>query len=292
MDGSIPDGWQMSKCEFAAVGDNCIDRFLLPVDDCLVGGNAVNVAVQLAMLQRQVGYFGAIGEDAAGLAVRQALAARGVRLDHLRVLKGSPTAYTDIEVTADGDRAFVFEEFGACAAYVPSPDDFAALRQVRHVHIGWLNDGGALKTALGGSGVTLSQDLTVNNTPGNLEPGGLDIAFCSAAPEAAEAEAARLIAAGSRLAVVTLGPAGSLVSDGRTRLAASAPPITPEDTTGAGDAFIAGFLHAWVDGASLQQALTVATERGALACMHRGGFPQSALKGILVPWNRPAVTEK
>ena len=43
----------MPNFEFAAVGDNCVDRFLPPADECLVGGNAVNVAVQLAMLGRK-----------------------------------------------------------------------------------------------------------------------------------------------------------------------------------------------------------------------------------------------
>ena len=281
----------MSKDQIAAVGDNCIDRFLPPVDDCLVGGNAVNVAVQLAMLGRSVQYFGAVGDDPAGIAVREALTRQGVGLDHLRVLAGFRTAYTDIEVTEDGDRAFVFEEFGACAAYQPVPNDIAGLRRMRHVHIGWLKDDGALKRALARSGVTLSQDLTVNNTPGNLDPGGLDIAFCSAEPEGADAELARLISAGAKLAVVTLGAGGSMASDGRRSVSATAPIITPEDTTGAGDAFIAGFLHAWLDGGSLEQALILGTERGAIACMHRGGFPQAPLKGILEPWEPTEITE-
>ena len=44
----------MLERDIAAIGDNCIDRFLPPVDDCLVGGNAVNVAVQLALLKERV----------------------------------------------------------------------------------------------------------------------------------------------------------------------------------------------------------------------------------------------
>lgn len=50
---------------FAAVGDNCIDRYLAPVGDCLVGGNAVNVAVQLARLGRRASYFGTVAPPAA-----------------------------------------------------------------------------------------------------------------------------------------------------------------------------------------------------------------------------------
>ena len=277
--------------EIACIGDNCIDRFLPPVDDCLVGGNAVNVAVQLALLERRVHYFGAVGDDAAGAAVSSALAAQGVGIERLRMMTGQRTAFTNIEISEDGERTFVFEEFGACASYIPSAEDIGRLRLMRHVHIGWLNGVGDVKRALAGSGVTLSQDLTVNNSPGNLSPAGLDIAFCSAEPDEADAAAARLIAGGARLAVVTLGASGSMVSDGRATFIASAPPVTPEDTTGAGDAFIAGFIHAYLAGMTLEQALTLGTGRAAVACMHRGGFPQTPLKGLIEPWAKPGVTD-
>ena len=277
--------------EIACIGDNCIDRFLPPVDDCLVGGNALNVAVQLALLERRLHYFGAVGDDAAGAAVSSALAAQGVGIERLRMMTGQRTAFTDIEISEDGERTFAFEEFGACATYVPSAGDLGRLRLMRHVHIGWLNGVGDVKRALAGSGVTLSQDLTVNNSPENLSPAGLDIAFCSAEPDEADAAAARLIAGGARLAVVTLGASGSMVSDGRATFIAAAPPVTPEDTTGAGDAFIAGFIHAYLAGMTLEQALALGTGRAAVACLHRGGFPQTPLKGIIEPWTKPDVTD-
>jgi fructoselysine 6-kinase len=264
--------------DFGIVGDNCIDRFVAPIDEWLVGGNAVNVAVQLALLGRSVEYFGAVGDDEAGRAVGAALAANGVGIAHLRVLPGLPTAYTDVEVTEDGDRSFVFEEFGACATYRPGPPEIAALRGMRHVHIGWLNDGGALKRALAGTGVSLSQDLSVNNSPDNLSAAGLDIAFRSAEPHDAEAVAGALLAEGARLAVVTMGAAGGLATDGKVSLSVSAAPITAEDTTGAGDAFIAGFLDAYVARAGLEECLRRGAERGALACLYRGGFPQQPLR--------------
>ena len=274
----------MAVFDFVAVGDNCIDRFLPPVDDCLVGGNAVNVAVQLAMVDRRTGYFGAVGSDAAGQAVVQCLAEKGIDVSAVRVVPGQRTAYTGIEMSEDGDRTFVFEEFGACADYRPSEGDIGVLRAMRHVHIGWLNYGGHLKRALEGAGCTVSQDLTVNNSPQNLSPAGLDIAFCSAAPHKAEDEARRLLHQGARLAVITLGADGSLASNGTITVTAPAPMIMPEDTTGAGDAFIAGFIHAFANGASLEGCLTQGTERAGLACLHRGGFPQAALKGLATHW--------
>lgn len=268
----------MPDIAFATIGDNCIDRFLPPVGDCLVGGNAVNVAVHLARHGRQVDYFGAVGEDLAGEAVRAALMVNYVGTASLRILQGAETARTDIETLPDGDRRFVFESFGACAAYRPEASDIARLRRMHHVHLGWLKDVGALRRALSGSGVVLSQDVSVNNEQGELDPAGLDIAFSSAVPAAAEAESARLLVAGARLAVVTLGAAGSLANDGREIRRVPAIATVVNDTTGAGDAFIAGFLDAKAKSLNLQDCLLSGAMAGAAACRVRGGFEQVPLQ--------------
>ena len=268
----------MTSPSFAVVGDNCIDRFLPPVGDSLVGGNAVNVAVQLARLGCSVDYFGAVGDDPAGEAIAHALRANGVGTGWLKRIAGETTARTDIETLPGGDRRFVFESFGACLAYRPGPAEIARLRHMSHVHVGWLCEAVVLRQALAGSGVVLSQDLSVNNRAEDLDPSGLDIAFTSSTPESGDAESHRLLQAGAKLAVVTLGAAGSLVNElGKIRTApAAAVPVT--DTTGAGDAFIAGFLEAHAKHLTLQDCLHEGNRLGGRACGHRGGFPQVPLK--------------
>lgn len=263
---------------FATVGDNCIDRYLPPVGDCLVGGNAVNVAVQLARLARPTSYFGAVGTDAAGQAVRNALRANGVDTEGLRSAAGCLTARTDIETLPDGDRRFVFESFGACSAYCPDGQDLRRLRNMSHVHVGWLRGAMSLRRALAGTGVVLAQDLSVNNAPEDLDPAGLDIAFGSSDPDRAEAESTSFLARGARLAVVTLGAAGSIATTGSEMARMAAVATSVVDTTGAGDAFIAGFLDAYAKGLKLKDCLASGAECGAEACRHRGGFPQLALQ--------------
>jgi fructoselysine 6-kinase len=277
--------------KFAVVGDNCIDRFLPPVDDCLVGGNAVNVAVQLAMRGCRVQYFGAVGDDPAGQAVKRALVHKGVGVSHLMEIRGRRTAYTDIEISDDGDRSFVFEEFGACADYRPGPLELDLIKTASLVHIGWLNDRGLVKRSLAGQGVTISQDLSVNAEPENLDPAGLDLAFGSSSVANAQALAYSMIQRGARRSVVTMGASGSLCFDGKNWFSAEAPAITPEDTTGAGDAFIAGFLAAFSIGAVIEACLESGTHQAAAACLHRGGFPQEPLHGLMEPWAEPTITE-
>jgi len=76
---------------------------------------------------------------------------------------------------------------------------------------------------------------------------------------------------GSRLVVVKLGAAGSRIVGGGVNLRASAAPVRVVDTTGAGDAFNAGFLAARLRGGDLHAALRLANHVGALSTRRAGG---------------------
>ena len=43
------------------IGDNCIDRYLPPMDQRFVGGNALNTAVHMKLAGCDVSYLGAVG---------------------------------------------------------------------------------------------------------------------------------------------------------------------------------------------------------------------------------------
>jgi fructoselysine 6-kinase len=268
----------MTRLRIASVGDNCIDKFLPPVGQALVGGNAVNVAVQLARLGHDAFYFGAVGPDADGRRTRDALAGNGVDIRYLRERPGK-TAHTDIEVLPSGERVFLIEDFGVCAGYRPSGDDVAALGTMDHVHIGWLDDGGALRRTLAAAGVSVSQDVSVNADPADLGIEGLSIAFGSAGEDddAVDAMVDRFLSAGVGVAVVTRGSRGSVATTGSLRAGTGVRPVDIVDTTGAGDSFIAGFLACYLQGGSLQAAVEAGRDRAAAACIHVGGFPQAPI---------------
>jgi fructoselysine 6-kinase len=268
----------MSPFEFAAVGDNCIDRFLPPLSLSLIGGNAVNVAVQLSRLGLKTAYFGAVGQDDDGSRMLACFRSNGLCIDHVQVLPGT-TAYTDIEVDAAGDRTLAYEDFGVCKGYRPSRMDMQSLVRMRHVHIGWLDDGGALRRALAEAGVNVSQDISVNADPDHLGTEGLDIAFASAGEDRAHAELLvnSLLGGGAKLAVVTCGSLGSLASDGVRWEGVGTRPVDVVDTTGAGDSFIAGFISGHAEGKDLRACLEIGRDTAAATCRHIGGFPQTAL---------------
>jgi fructoselysine 6-kinase len=260
----------------ATVGDNCIDRYLPPVDRTLVGGNAVNVAVQLVRLGHDTAYFGAVGDDAEGARMRAVLGRIGVDLAGLKTIRPGRSSVTVIATSADGNRHFVSEDFGVCRGYRPDDQDMRWLKTMKHVHIGWLDDGGVTRRALTGAGISVSQDLSVNAELRNIIPDGLAIAFVSCDGDDAEAQSVlgQTLARGARLAVIMRGSNGSLASAGGDVFRGDALPVSVRDTTGAGDSFIAGFLSAHVAGKPVADCLARGHENAARTCRIFGGFAQ------------------
>jgi sugar/nucleoside kinase (ribokinase family) len=75
------------------------------------------------------------------------------------------------------------------------------------------------------------------------------------------------------LAVVKRGAEGCEAAAGVDRWRATAPPAKAIDTTGAGDAFVAGFLAARLAGAPIEDCLIGASAAGAVATEIVGGRP-------------------
>jgi sugar/nucleoside kinase (ribokinase family) len=90
-------------------------------------------------------------------------------------------------------------------------------------------------------------------------------------PERAACALARR--AGARDVVVTRGAEGALWTDGASVLSAGAPAAEAVDTTGAGDAFAAGWLAARGAGAEPPEALRAACAAGAEAVTRPGARP-------------------
>jgi len=255
----------------AVVGDNCVDRYRGSVDRDYSGGNAFNVAVQLARAGLAVRYFGAVGTDAPAAIIRSGLEVNGISTGDLTVLDG-PTAVTEISVSADGDRTFDREDFGVTAEYFPTEAELNRIAGAGWVHIGMLPEATRLRKALAGR-VTVSQDCAVASGLSDL-----DVAFLSAGESGDAREiAAGTAASGVGVVVVTRGAEGSVCLSGDRWYEQAALPADVVDTTGAGDSFIAGFIAARLSRESLPEALATGARFAAATCAYRSGWPHLPL---------------
>jgi fructokinase len=76
---------------------------------------------------------------------------------------------------------------------------------------------------------------------------------------------------------VTMSEAGALVADQERAYRIEAQPVERVvDTTGAGDAFAAGFLHGILEGAALPEAARRGAELAARVVTHPGAREQAA----------------
>jgi fructoselysine 6-kinase len=261
----------MPNLTVAVVGDNTIDRYVGPQGRDYVGGNAVNVAVQLAERGIDVRYFGAVGSDPEGAVVGEELQARGVNVDGL-VTRSGATGLTLISVDASGERHIDDDRFGVSAQYYPSDAEIAAMAKADWVQIGMVPRATELRRALRDRPrkARVGQDCSVSTGYRYLS-----VAFQSAGLDDARAVGKAALSGGAELSVVTLGAEGSIAFGGGGR-EVSQPAVDVEaiDTTGAGDSFIAGFVTAFLQSLDLPRAMATGAAWAARTCTHYGGFPQ------------------
>ena len=251
------------------------------------GGKGLNQAVVAARAGAETRFMAAVGDDADGRLVADRLAAEPfvarllIRLPH-------PTDLSVVMVGADAENSIV--SVGPCADALDetSAAGFAASAAPGDVLLMQGNLSLAATVAAAKTGNARGALVMLNAAPSRW-PAATVLAHCAVVVvnqlEAAQITAQlgpvraaeALLAAGPRLAVVTLGPVGCLYVDQTGTHAGPPPQVRAVDTTGAGDAFCGmlaaclahGRSHASsVDAAQRAAAITV-TRAGAYAALPR-----------------------
>lgn len=262
------------------------------------GGSGANTAAWAAHLGADVRLLGRVGYDSGEWQLNE-LAKAGVT-PLVQVDPDHPTAVVIAMVDADGERTMLTNR-GASGRLSPADWRAEALDGVAHLHLSaytlFTEPGLALArraiAAAVARGVTVSVDPA---STGPLRAFGLDrfLAETAAAtliiPNRDEAllltgetdphRAAAALSARYGTAVVKLGGAGALVAvAGAVRALRPAAGATEGavDSTGAGDAFAAGYLTAWISGAGELQALERGIETGTACVGLVGGRPRYGL---------------
>jgi sugar/nucleoside kinase (ribokinase family) len=262
-----------------------------------IGSSPAITACAAARLGLRVAMVGVVGDDVFGRFMTAALHERGVDVSAIRMTTDLPTG-ASVVLSDGGDRAILTAR-GTIGAVTAKDVPADLLERARHLHIGswFLQDrlrpgAAALLARAHAAGVTTSLDPNWDPTE-DWDAGlrevlpALDLLFLN------EVEAERISSADGAdqgaLAIARLGrgPAGdqpglvvavkcgahgALVASAEGVLArVDAYPVEAIDTTGAGDTFDAGFLSAWLDGASPLEAVRAGAVAGALATTSLGG---------------------
>jgi ribokinase len=259
------------------------------------GGSAANTAAWLAAAGVESTFVGAIGDDAAGERQVESLHRLGVDV-RVRVDRVRPTGTCLVLVAPTGERTMVPDpgaNLGLMDFDVPIDEfnagdhlhvsGYALLRDSRDAAV-------AAMTAAATAGMTISVGAA-SSAP--LETAGAAV-FLGLVPDgallfanekeaavlggraASSAELARELGGAGRSAVVTAGSGEATWSDGADAVSLAADPLDRAelDTTGAGDAFAAGFLAARGRGADHQVCLRDGHVLAAAACRTTGGRPE------------------
>lgn len=256
------------------------------------GGSGANVAAWLADLGAPVELVARVGDDSRGAAALAALETTGVAVRIARDPERA-TGRCVVIVTPDGERT-MFPDPGANAHLAVSDLDGLPWRAGDHLHVSGyslLREGSreaaltaleraraaALSVSIDASSEALLLALGTDAFLTWLVPGDLLFAnadeACALAGQSDPLDALRALTDRGLLVVVKRGSHGAIVGSGARRWSAPAVPAENRDSTGAGDAFAAGFLASWTRRSDIEEALRLATRVAARAVSLQGGRP-------------------
>lgn len=234
------------------------------------GGSAANVAVGLAGLGAEATAFGSVGGDDAGAFALRELDRSGVECGHVMVAKDRTTAVKYLVVDSDGE-VMVFAGEGANEAFTAGDLPTDVVASADHIHLTSQKPETAIELAalvrdLGGT-VSFDPGRRVGDRAFKRAFPHVDVLFCNRREAKRAADDYRQNAPDDGLLVIKRGEDGAEVNGPNGTVSHPGYEIDPVDTTGAGDAFAAGFLAVWIEQRSRERALAVGNACGALAAM-------------------------
>ncbi len=264
------------------------------------GGSVANTCAVAAGLGARVAYLGKVADDQLGQVFRHDITAAGVHYPTAPLRDGAPTARCLIAVTPDGQRT-MNTYLGACVTFGGADLDEALVSDSAVTYLeGYLFDPPLAQAAFLRAAevahaagrlvaLSLSDAFCVDRHRAMFHDfvrSHVDILFaneteiCSLYKEEDFDRAAIRAASEVKLAVLTRGAQGSLVFQGAERVVVPAAHAEVVDTTGAGDAYAAGFLAGRAAGRSLAGCGSLGSLAAAAAIGHYGARPPVDLAAL------------
>jgi ribokinase len=250
------------------------------------GGKGANQAVAAARMGASVSMVGRVGRDSFGRELKRSLRDASVSRRWVHTSSRRSTGAALIEVDEHGENSIAVA-IGANADVLPEDIPRRAIQKADVVAAALeaplVGIAEAFRVARSAGVRTVLNVAPAQSVPPDLL-GMTDVVICNqhelgvllgrTVAAGDEAVAARALGgATDQLVVVTLGERGALAVDGDRSVEQAAFAVQSIDSTGAGDAFVAGFVTGrwWSDG--LEAALRMGCAAGALATTKSGAQP-------------------
>ncbi len=292
----------MSKFDITIAGEVNLDLILygleesIPVDrevlasdfELTLGSSSAILAHNLSVLGRRVGFVTRVGSDPLGGLAMERLAEGGVDLSRCKM--GERTSKTGVTIVLPHGRSRRILTYAGVMFDMTVDDlDIDYLASAPHFHLSSLFLLRGLHAGLPDlflelkkRGMTVSLDT--NDDPEDRWDGVLpellpyvdlllpnDAEIRRIARRNSIEEALDVLSDTVPLIAVKLGRRGALVQQGGRRFTVPGLTVDPVDTIGAGDSFNAGFLTAWLGGASAEECARAGNITGALSTQRSGG---------------------
>lgn len=243
----------------ACIGDCCIDCYR-ELNRRYPTGNVVDTAVNLVKLGTPASVISTAGNDENGRWIIDSLQKEGVDVSRLKTAPG-PTAITFMDM-AGTDRIHGDYVEGVMENIVFNEDDMAFACEHDFAHTALWGKADAVLHRLKACGIPVSFDyadrldhpLTQSTLP------FVDFGFFSyhsGRDAKIERYLKNKVEQGMKIATATFGAKGSLSWDGSNFHTGPVYPAKVVNTVGAGDSFIAGFLHGLIRGYELPECLRI-----------------------------------
>lgn len=298
------DNFELTKGTMALVDEAQAERLYASVGPGLEtsGGSAANTLAGVAQLGGRAGFIGRVRNDQLGGIFTHDIRSVGARFETPAATEGPSTARCLILVTPDAQRTMC-TYLGASVGLDPADLDLEMVAQAKVLYLeGYLWDSDEAKAAFiaaaevarahgGEVALSLSDAFCVERHRESFQElvdGHVDILFANEMEITALyksncfEEAADQVRGRCKLAALTRSELGSVVLNGAGTHSVAPFQLGPLlDTTGAGDLYAAGFLHAYTQGQAIDACGRLGSLCAGQVVTQLGPRPQGSLKQLV-----------
>ena len=303
-DDDLIDNFELTKGTMALVDEAQAERLYASVGPGLEtsGGSAANTLAGVAQLGGRAGFIGRVRNDQLGGIFSHDIRSVGARFDTPAATEGPSTARCLILVTPDAQRTMC-TYLGASVGLDPADLDLEMVAQAKVLYLeGYLWDSDEAKAAFiaaaevarahgGEVALSLSDAFCVERHRESFQElvdGHVDILFANEMEITALykansfEEAADQVRGRCKLAALTRSEQGSILLNGAGTHSIAPFQLGPLlDTTGAGDLYAAGFLHAYTQGQAVEACGRLGSLCAGQVVTQLGPRPQGSLKQLV-----------